>query len=398
MSMQQWAESQANPEIVVNRNFQTTEHQSVYGQRQSAHSGLTWGYYGGPRWGGNATSNGTLTLADNATNYIVVARATGAISVSTSTTNWDNTTDYARVYKVVTASGVVTNNGGADFDYRAGPYGVHGQSSPTGGTADAADIGIADAGTYYTGTDVEAALQEIGAALAAVPKIPAVRYTVDKDSTADSDPGSGLLKFNNATPSSATFLYVDDATVDSIDLSTFFTGLGSSGWIKLFSKLDAGEWMLFKWSAVTDGTGYFKFAVTHQASNGTLDDADEIYVSFDSDATAAGGASTTQTGECIAGFIGSPSNKDYKIVVKAPHGGTITETTTISASGTCTATFKINTTALGGTANSVSSSEQSQAQASSNVFSAGDDIVITVSSNSSCADMSFSIKYTRTLA
>jgi len=28
----------------------------------------------------------------------------------------------------------------------------------------------------------------------------------------------------------------------------------------------------------------------------------------------------------------------------------------------------------------------------------GDDIVLTVSSNSSCADMSFTIKYTRTLA
>lgn len=109
-------------------------------------------------------------------------------------------------------------------------------------------------------------------------------------------------------------------------------------------------------------------------------------------------AAQSQTGEGISGLIETPSNKDYRIVVKAPHGGTITETTTVSASGTCTATFKVNTTALGGTANSVSSSEQSQAHASSNTFAAGDDIVITISSNSSCADMSFTIKYTRTLA
>lgn len=100
----------------------------------------------------------------------------------------------------------------------------------------------------------------------------------------------------------------------------------------------------------------------------------------------------------IAGFIGTPSDKSYKIVVKAAHSGTITETTTISASGTCTATFKINTTALGGAANSVSSSEQSQSHASDNVFAVGDDIVLTISSNSSCADLSFSIKYTRTLS
>lgn len=109
-------------------------------------------------------------------------------------------------------------------------------------------------------------------------------------------------------------------------------------------------------------------------------------------------AGTSQTGEQISGFIASPSNKDYRIVLDIKHAGTITEVTTRSASGTCTATWKINTTALGGTANSVSSTETTQAHASSNTFAAGDDIVLTVSSNSSCADMSFTIKYTRTLA
>jgi hypothetical protein len=108
-------------------------------------------------------------------------------------------------------------------------------------------------------------------------------------------------------------------------------------------------------------------------------------------------AAVSQTTEVIAGFIASPSAKSYKLVVKMPHAGTITEATTISVSGTCTATFKVNSTALGGTANSVSSGEQSQAHASTNTFVAGDDIVLTVSSNSSCADMSFSLKYTRTL-
>lgn len=115
-------------------------------------------------------------------------------------------------------------------------------------------------------------------------------------------------------------------------------------------------------------------------------------------ASPGGGASTTQPDECISGLIVNPANGDYRIVVNAPHGGTITEVTTISASGTCTLTTKINTTALGGTANSVSSTEQSRAHASSNTFAAGDDIVLTVSSNSSCSKMTFTIKYTRTLA
>jgi len=109
-------------------------------------------------------------------------------------------------------------------------------------------------------------------------------------------------------------------------------------------------------------------------------------------------AITTQT-DGLGGLIGGNlADQDYRVFLKMPFGGTITETTTRSTAGTATATFKINTTALGGTANSVSTSEQSQAQASSNVFAADDDIVITISANSSCANMSFMIKFTRTLS
>jgi hypothetical protein len=105
----------------------------------------------------------------------------------------------------------------------------------------------------------------------------------------------------------------------------------------------------------------------------------------------------TDASEYWSGLITSPSDKSYTLVLKSPHAGTISETTTKSASGTCTATFKVNTSALGGTANSVSSSEQSQAHSSTNTFAAGDDIVLTVSSNSSCADLAFTVKYTRDL-
>lgn len=108
-------------------------------------------------------------------------------------------------------------------------------------------------------------------------------------------------------------------------------------------------------------------------------------------------AAQSQTAEFISGYIKTPANQTYLLVVEIPHGGTITQVDTKSESGTCTATFKVNTTALGGTANSVSSSQQGQAQASSNTFAAGDDINVTISSNSSCVGMSFTIKYTRTL-
>lgn len=94
-------------------------------------------------------------------------------------------------------------------------------------------------------------------------------------------------------------------------------------------------------------------------------------------------------------FIEAPINKDYTLDLDVSFAGTINKVTTKSASGTCTATVKINTTALGGTANSVSSTEQEQEHSSANEFVAGDDIVLTVSANSLCEDMSLNIEYTR---
>ena len=111
----------ASPEVQDNENFETLDCFAVYGKRQPVTSGLTWGYYGG-RWGGFAVTAGTFTLTDATTNYLVVAKSTGAITASTATTNWLDATNYARVYKLITAGGVVT----ATEDHRVGPGGVFG--------------------------------------------------------------------------------------------------------------------------------------------------------------------------------------------------------------------------------------------------------------------------------
>lgn len=113
----------------MNENFETLEHQAVYGLRQPVTTGLTWGYCGG-RWGGFAITAGTLALADDDDNYIVVEIATGDISVDTATTDWDDDANFVRVYKVTAADGAVT----AVEDHRAGPLGVHGGAGGGGGS------------------------------------------------------------------------------------------------------------------------------------------------------------------------------------------------------------------------------------------------------------------------
>lgn len=153
---------QANAEVVINENFVTLQHQQVYGIRQPVTTGLTWGYYGG-RWGGFSVTDGTLTLTNTATNYIVVEIATGAITVSTSSTNWNNSTDYARVYQLTTAGGVVT----AVQDHRAGPGGIFGGAGGGGGggggpapliteATSSRAFDPTDAGSYVRFTDTSA--------------------------------------------------------------------------------------------------------------------------------------------------------------------------------------------------------------------------------------------------
>ena len=56
----------------------------------------------------------------HSTNYIVAAKATGVLSVSTATTNWLDTTNYAKVYQVVTWASTITSSD----SYRVGGSGV----------------------------------------------------------------------------------------------------------------------------------------------------------------------------------------------------------------------------------------------------------------------------------
>lgn len=126
---------QANKEVPIQEDIRASCHQTVYAYRDATSSGLTFGYHGG-RWGSFSVAAGTLTLTGSTTNYIVVLRSSGVPSVSASATNWNDSTNYARVYRVTTDGSGITNLYGADFDYRAGPGGVHGSNVSGGGAVD----------------------------------------------------------------------------------------------------------------------------------------------------------------------------------------------------------------------------------------------------------------------
>lgn len=108
--------------------------------------------------------------------------------------------------------------------------------------------------------------------------------------------------------------------------------------------------------------------------------------------------SKTQTWE-QSFLIEFPANQDYKVVIKAAVGRTITNVVTQLAAGTCSLTVKLDTTALGaGSAISVTTTEADTAYTTNNVLTAGQDITLTVASASSAQRLSVTLYGSLTLS
>lgn len=90
-------------------------------------------------------------------------------------------------------------------------------------------------------------------------------------------------------------------------------------------------------------------------------------------------------------------NGSMKLILDAAAGREILETTSQCVSGSCTLRFKINSTNLGGSTNSASTSEQTQTHSSANVMVAGDNLVMEISSNSNCEGLEVNVKTKRVL-
>ena len=92
----------------ANDLFKSSSPAMLYGLDPATTTGLTWGYIGG-RWKSSAIANGTVSLTSSNTNYIVASQSSGAVSVSTATTNWNNQSGYVRLYKVVAGASSITS-------------------------------------------------------------------------------------------------------------------------------------------------------------------------------------------------------------------------------------------------------------------------------------------------
>lgn len=99
-------------DVQANALYDSASPAMLYARRASTTSGTTWGYYGGNVTKSDGTqttiANGTLALAPGATNYLVAEKSTGTVSAATTTTNWNDTANYWRLWSIVVGSATVT--------------------------------------------------------------------------------------------------------------------------------------------------------------------------------------------------------------------------------------------------------------------------------------------------
>lgn len=116
-TLDQLTSNQSGKFVTVNDNFSSVSPAAMFGRRPTAHTGLTWGYYGGTLWGNNAVrtiTNSTVSLTASANNYIGldIENLGGAPAITVNTTGFVD--GEIRLYVVTTNATDIT----AEVDHR----------------------------------------------------------------------------------------------------------------------------------------------------------------------------------------------------------------------------------------------------------------------------------------
>jgi hypothetical protein len=101
--------------------------------------------------------------------------------------------------------------------------------------------------------------------------------------TAMADPGSGNVRFNNATVASVTAIAIDDLDKNGVDQSAYIALFDdSTNTVKgtLVFRTGGGDVATFNITGLTDNTGWFQIAVTHVASSGTFSNGEDTFIGF----------------------------------------------------------------------------------------------------------------------
>ncbi|MBH48853.1 MAG: hypothetical protein CME71_11860, partial [Halobacteriovorax sp.] len=146
-----------------------------------------------------------------------------------------------------------------------------------------ADV-VVDMNTLGT-ADVVSDMDTLAAIAASINNVAsqAIGFTFST-TTSMADPGSGALRFNHGTVASCTAIAIDDLDNSGADVSPYVITWDDStntnkGTLLIRSGAAASTFAIFTITGLTDNSGWTQLAVTHVASNGTISNADTIFVS-----------------------------------------------------------------------------------------------------------------------
>lgn len=216
--------------------------------------------------------------------------------------------------------------------------------------AGAASSSAANAATSAANAATSAATSLVGTGF---------QYGFDTDTTA-TDPGSGDVKFNNATLSSVTAIYISETTDQSQAIAEVLDTWDDSdstvkGRITIFEQEDQTNFAIFDLTAAADSGSYRTLTVTYIDSGGSFTADDTLTVKFsrtgDKGATGSQGP-TGNIGDISAQTTGTPATGDFLVwadiddsnnTKKSTIGDTVRTTGVINGgtSGTITASDEI---------------------------------------------------------
>jgi hypothetical protein len=137
-----------------------------------------------------------------------------------------------------------------------------------------------------------------------------LEYRFGADLT-DTDPGVGIIKFNNAVLSSATELYIDDQNVGGIDVQSFLRTIDDStsplkGHFRLSNKTNSNDFAFFTINSIVEETGYFRISCNYVDGAVSFSDNEEVIITFARTGDMGAQGETGATGpEGATGNIGA---------------------------------------------------------------------------------------------
>ncbi len=160
------------------------------------------------------------------------------------------------------------------------------EGNDTGWVVSAADPIVIGTSDITFGQPSDEAVTDASEAAAAARAAAGFTWTYSS-STSMADPGTGTVRFNNATLSSITSLSIDDLTADEGNpdvsgwISTWDDSSNSFKGTLTFRKANAGQnYVIFGVTALTDNSGWSQVTVTYLSHNGSFTNGDELFCSF----------------------------------------------------------------------------------------------------------------------